>query len=602
MRARLEQALQRLLSRGRAVSQLGRAVRRGEVLPTWRLVTMGTIACRMVLWALVLGMFWRTTPVLVPTWSGPALSLLFLPAAILSIRVIAQGLQMAALPPVGLISLAAATDIVVALSVYLGGGLDPFPGLLLSVGVLALHGPLLPMWLSVGLAFGVSAGVMGMQLVATAQAKTEVLAFSITGLASTLLGLGIVIGVFGTWLRRLALLELRREQQLESVGRRADLLQTELPIACLWFDEAGQVRRVEGGLEPAAGSWALMIGGETGAAPSLASVLRQPPSGNEPPRQGELVWPADGRTMPTQVVSWTLSTYPLRAPDPTGETLASLAELGTRTHLARAWRWFLVLQDRTPSARESQLRTALQHAQDTAWLSAGLAHELRTPLGIIQTCAEQLALEGHEAPTGEDRERLRELLHHEITRLSGYVGDVLAYARLPEQAGRRQTVREVLERTMARLTAQPAGPGGPLVLVSDGDDGPAVAPEPLELALVNLLANAQQHSPPGIPIRCVSEAVVQDDRWMIRIIDGGPGIPQDLAQRLLRPYASTRPGGTGLGLPLAARAVGLLGGELRFEARPGGHRGMDPCILLPCQPLHGPPLRGVAPPVFSSPG
>lgn len=358
MTTRLEEALHGLRSRWRAVSQLGRAVRRGEVLPTWRLVTMGTIAWRILLWALVLAMFWRTTPLLVPTWSGPALSLLFLPAAILSIRVIAQGLQMAALPPVGLISLAAATDIVVALSLYLGGGLDPFPGLLLSVGVLALHGALLPIWLSVGLAFGVSSGVMAMQLVATFQANAEILVFSITGLAVTLFGLGIVIGLFGTWLRRLALLELQREQQLESVGRRADLLQTELPIACLWFDEAGQVRRVEGGLDPAAGTWELMIRGGLGASTELAAMLRQPPSMSEPPRQGELVWPPDGRAMPTQVVSWTLSTYPLRSPDPTGEALASLAELGARGPLAREWRWFLVLQDRTPSARESQLRTA----------------------------------------------------------------------------------------------------------------------------------------------------------------------------------------------------------------------------------------------------
>jgi two-component system NtrC family sensor kinase len=105
-------------------------------------------------------------------------------------------------------------------------------------------------------------------------------------------------------------------------------------------------------------------------------------------------------------------------------------------------------------------------------------------------------------------------------------------------------------------------------------DGDAVA---LEQLFLNLLLNAAQALPPGGVARVT--LATEGQRVIVRIIDNGPGIAalalvDDGA--LLR---TTKPGGTGLGLPIARRIAAAHGGELRIESTPGN--GTTVVVRLP---------------------
>jgi C4-dicarboxylate-specific signal transduction histidine kinase len=96
---------------------------------------------------------------------------------------------------------------------------------------------------------------------------------------------------------------------------------------------------------------------------------------------------------------------------------------------------------------------------------------------------------------------------------------------------------------------------------------------------VNLLRNAcdAAGSEAEVEVRANREA----DRVVVRVIDQGPGIPEDVMHRVFEPFFTTKdPGkGTGLGLPISARLVEKFGGSLRLECPPEG--GTVATVVLP---------------------
>jgi two-component system sensor histidine kinase HydH len=86
----------------------------------------------------------------------------------------------------------------------------------------------------------------------------------------------------------------------------------------------------------------------------------------------------------------------------------------------------------------------------------------------------------------------------------------------------------------------------------------------LHQALVNLLENACQATVTG------GRVLVRVFEGRLEILDDGPGLSEDTAIRMLRPFESGRPDGTGLGLPLALKWLNAQGADLRLAARPEG--------------------------------
>ena len=204
---------------------------------------------------------------------------------------------------------------------------------------------------------------------------------------------------------------------------------------------------------------------------------------------------------------------------------------------------------------------------------ADASHELRTPLASIRGYAELTRRGGAELP--EDVRHSLTRIESEATRMTGLVEDLLLLARLDE--GRELQQKPVdLSRIIvdAVSDAHAAGP--------DHTWDMELPEEPLEVlgdqarlhqVVVNLLANARVHTPAGSTVQVVLEK--QDDNVLLRVIDNGPGIPQEqmpeLFERFTRGDASRNraTGSTGLGLAIVNAVVQAHHGSVTVTSEPG---------------------------------
>ena len=101
----------------------------------------------------------------------------------------------------------------------------------------------------------------------------------------------------------------------------------------------------------------------------------------------------------------------------------------------------------------------------------------------------------------------------------------------------------------------------------------------LRPVLLNLLLNAHQA---GRDRPVEVNVVTRDGACTITVLDRGPGIPPEVRARVFEPFYTTKPGGTGLGLPVVRRLLALQGGSLRLMDREGGGTAAE--ITLSCAP------------------
>ncbi|MFE4618007.1 sensor histidine kinase [Streptomyces sp. NPDC056747] len=206
---------------------------------------------------------------------------------------------------------------------------------------------------------------------------------------------------------------------------------------------------------------------------------------------------------------------------------------------------------------------------------ADASHELRTPLASIRGYAE-LTRRGREE-CGPDTRHALGRIESEATRMTGLVEDLLLLARLdagrPLSYERTDVVPLVVD---AVSDARAAGPEHlwRLELPEDGEAVTVLADGArLQQVLVNLLANARTHTPPGTK---VTARVRSDGRSvLVDIEDDGPGIPPELLPSVFERFArgdasrSRHAGSTGLGLAIVRAVVLAHGGDVGVESAPG---------------------------------
>ena len=208
-------------------------------------------------------------------------------------------------------------------------------------------------------------------------------------------------------------------------------------------------------------------------------------------------------------------------------------------------------------------------------LSAGLAHEIRNPLGSIEGAVQILA---RRELAEETRNEFAEMASREVARLKGLLSHFLEFAR-PQQPRVVASDLESLLDSVAKLAGETAKMAQVEILVETAQNVPPVSvdPEQIRQVLLNLVINAVQAMPAAGTIRL--RALRDGDEVQIEVEDEGAGIPEENLERIFDPFFTTRTGGTGLGLSIAYQIVNKHGGHIAARRNPGG--GMTFKVTLP---------------------
>jgi signal transduction histidine kinase len=217
-------------------------------------------------------------------------------------------------------------------------------------------------------------------------------------------------------------------------------------------------------------------------------------------------------------------------------------------------------------ARELEaMRQALEgRDRQLKMMIAGVAHEVRNPLGGIELFGGLLA-EELGGGTPEARSHLARI-QAEVAYLKRIVEEFLVYARERRLHLAPLAAEAWVSEAAVHLEGEARARGVPLQV--EAEPAPLAADAPmLTAALVNLVKNALQASPPGAPVRVRGRR--SGAAYAVEVEDAGPGIPAEAQARIWEPFFTTREKGTGLGLPLARKLVEAHGGTLSLASAPG---------------------------------
>jgi signal transduction histidine kinase len=213
-------------------------------------------------------------------------------------------------------------------------------------------------------------------------------------------------------------------------------------------------------------------------------------------------------------------------------------------------------------------------------MAASISHNLKNPLGAMKTIL-QAELESPDLP--ENVRKDSELMLGEMERLNRKVQQLLTYSRPAVRLGNdvpRTDLRAAAEQVVGVLGREAERRSASLLLsAGDGEIAVFTSTEALSDVLTNLVVNAIEAVERGGRILVT---VGKETVWaVLQVEDDGPGIPPDLRDKVLQPFFSTKPQGTGLGLAVVARRVAEMQGELKCESPVRAGRGTRFTVRMP---------------------
>jgi signal transduction histidine kinase len=216
------------------------------------------------------------------------------------------------------------------------------------------------------------------------------------------------------------------------------------------------------------------------------------------------------------------------------------------------------IQEAENAARRSDRLAALGQ------LSAGLAHELRNPLGTIKASAE--LLQRNVSAENEVAREMSGFIASEVDRTNSLVTRFLQFARPLKLRLENGDLSQTLDRSIALVEREAKG----AAIYKNYE--PEIGPFPFDAELMervfyNLILNAVQASPPGGAVSVKTRA--GENCVEISVIDRGVGIDPQQRDSIFNPFFTTKPEGVGLGLAIVAKIVDEHGGKITVESEPG---------------------------------
>lgn len=240
-----------------------------------------------------------------------------------------------------------------------------------------------------------------------------------------------------------------------------------------------------------------------------------------------------------------------------------------------------IFQDITDSKRLEELRLRAERLEGVAELSASLAHEIKNPLASIRSAVEQLS---RVPQTTDDARTLSALIIRESDRLSRLLSEFLDFARTRVTRIAEVELGDLVKGAVKLAATHPDGHKRVRVSCATPTHGIPVEGDEdlLHRAVFNITLNAVQAArddghvwvevasvpPEDLPVGVSFERGAAS----IRITDDGPGIPADVRAKIFDPFVTTKPGGTGLGLPIVHRAIEAHRGLVFVDSGSSGTR------------------------------
>ena len=249
----------------------------------------------------------------------------------------------------------------------------------------------------------------------------------------------------------------------------------------------------------------------------------------------------------------------------------------------------LVLRDSTIRQSLQGLVAERETQEAFGRIAAGVAHEVKNPLGGIRGAAEILASRASDAKTLD----AAEMIVREVDRIAALVDDLMVFTH-GELRLSPMNVHRVIDDVLALVAHDRIGKGIEIVREYDPSIPEILADaDRIRQVLLNLVRNALQAmeggGSPGVATRMTlahrvrGPAGAQLPTLAIEVRDQGPGIPEEILGKLATPFFTTRPGGTGLGLAVSRHWVARHGGSLQIQSAPG--RGTRVRVVLPLRPI-----------------
>lgn len=262
--------------------------------------------------------------------------------------------------------------------------------------------------------------------------------------------------------------------------------------------------------------------------------------------------------------------------------------LGLALGIASAIPLALIWSRRTERrVRQLEARTrAAERLAELGTMTGGLAHEIKNPLSTLGLNVQLLQEDLAELTGDEERmqrmQRRADGIRREAQRLRETLEDFLRYAGRMALDRQPVNVNELVDELADFYQPQAAEAGVQLrTQLAPGTLTASIDAGLVKQALLNLLINAtqamaaarQKNTPHGgcdvLLLRTESAREAIGTVVKITVMDTGPGMPPETVKRVFEPYFSTKPGGSGLGLPTSRRIAEEHGGTLTVHSDPG---------------------------------
>jgi signal transduction histidine kinase len=243
----------------------------------------------------------------------------------------------------------------------------------------------------------------------------------------------------------------------------------------------------------------------------------------------------------------------------------------------------LTLDDVTENVRGEARLLRQARTQAIANFGDSVAHEIRNPLNSIHMNV-QLLREGigSKGLGADDLDRTAATVQREIKRLDRVVRDFVQYSRPPELLLTKGSINHVVRAALDLLDGQIREKDLAIEVDLQSALPLRMDRDRLQRAVYNVLLNAVQVLEPGGGISCRSRD--EERHCLLEISDSGPGLDLRQPSRIFDLFYTTKPGGTGLGLPIANRIVEEHGGRMAVASEP--ESGTTFAFFLPYE---GPP-------------